>query len=218
MLRRSEFDVDTSEGSVYRRFENRFEAGSSDTGFDGLAIDRNDNLVVVETKATGKTGRIDASILGEADGNKQLSEAYIENEFQNLADDAVGNPERVSFLRELKQRGYIDADFITEDGEIVDIQVNGIERDRIRTQLIVIQDGRQTGELVSPALRQDGESTPSIDRVIQVKLGSTFDVPESSSAELSNAWSTGVEEPMPELLVGASVSGPEEPTYRTSVT
>ena len=152
-----------------------FNVDGSEQGFDGLAINEDGNLVVIETKVKNANGRVTNSkwlSTKLSTGNRQMSDDWIENNLIKLADDADTERKR-EFLRRLADDDGIDAIEITEqDGRIV---VDDVNEKNIDSQLIAYQDNQQTGRAVSSGLRVEDDTTePTLDEVDVVKIGDVF--------------------------------------------
>jgi hypothetical protein len=157
-----------------------FEFSGSDRGIDGLAIDSDGTLRVVESKVKNKNGRMTKSGSGlENTGPDQLNEEWISNKFENMVQRAESDTQQ-SFVKTLRDEGYIDYQEV--DDEVI---LTGVD---VRKELVVYQDGPKTGGLASTTLRKgDGDETlekqPTVDRYEAVKMGNVYDEIGGSSAD-----------------------------------
>jgi hypothetical protein len=144
-----------------------FEFSGSDQGIDGLAIDSDGTLRVVESKVKNKNGRMTKSGSGlENTGPDQLSEDWIESKFRIMIQNAESDAQE-SFVKTLRDEGHID--YAENNGKVVIQEVN------TKKELVVYQDGPKTGGLASSTLRKGDDDKPTVDRYEAVKTGDVFD-------------------------------------------
>jgi len=174
------FDYDPNSGSVTLRSgyldENDipFDMDGSKQGFDGLAIDGDGKLVVIESKVKNKNDRVTKGDWLEktSDGEYQLSERWIEDKFDNLARNAETDEQR-AFLRKLADDDIDVIDITERNGRI---RIDNVKHENIRQELTAFQDKEPTGELASSGLRnQPDRSAPTVDDIGIIKTGEVFE-------------------------------------------
>lgn len=107
-----------------------------------------------------------------SDGERQMSDLWIQERLQRLVDNA-DTDEQNEFIRRLADEDGPNAIDITErNGEI---NVDDVNNENIRRELLTYQDGDQTGELASTGLRQTDDLEPTLDSVEIVKIGEVFE-------------------------------------------
>lgn len=175
---RGGFEFDGDSGSLDQGYipegDIPYDLDAGNQGFDGFAIDNDGNLVVIETKVKNSNGRVtNAQVFGDplSNGERQMSDVWIEDRLQNLVDDAETN-EQKEFIKQLADDDGANAIEVSErNGEI---NLNGVNEENLNTELITYQDGDQTGELASRGLRQADDEEPTLDSVEIVKVGDVF--------------------------------------------
>lgn len=101
-----------------------------------------------------------------------MSNNWIDNRFETLVENA-DTPERKAFVRRLADEDGPDAIDISECGG--QIELNRVNTEKIRRELIAYQDGPQTGELASSGLRVSNDAEPTRNSVKVVKIGDIFE-------------------------------------------
>ncbi|PSP84659.1 hypothetical protein BRC96_04230 [Halobacteriales archaeon QS_6_64_34] len=176
---RGGFEFDGDSGTLEQGYipeeDIPYDLDAGNQGFDGLAIDNDGNLVVIETKTMNSNGRVtNSGAFGRplSDGERQMSDVWIEDRLQSLVDNA-DTEERKEFIRRLADNDGPDAIEITErNGKINLVDVND---GNLQKELFTYQDGDQTGELASGGLRQNNPEEPTLDSVEIIKTGDVFE-------------------------------------------
>jgi hypothetical protein len=177
--------VDLEEGSFTEGYladeEIPFEMEPNEPGFDGMAIDRDGNLVIIETKAVDSNARVtrsSANLRKSGQRPDQMSEEWIGNTFEQLAtkaNKAGEGSDKYKLMKLLAEKDYID---ITEKGGR--ISIDRVNMENIETELTVLQDGSISGKLVSSSLRNAESDVTTIDRVNVLKTGDVFGIERES--------------------------------------
>lgn len=172
LLKQSEVEYNLGEGSIYQRFKQEFDAGSSDSGLDGMAVTEDGRLVLIETKTKKPDPQqVTNGYLGDSNDGIQFGDDWIEAKFDELADEAVDDPAKLRFLQDLDEDGFIDLRVQRRsDGEVTDVEVEdgSINADM---KFIAIQDGPINGRLAKSNLRNEELSITSVDIA---KIGGVF--------------------------------------------
>ncbi|WP_256392921.1 hypothetical protein [Natronoarchaeum rubrum] len=175
---RGGFEFDGDSGSLDRGYipeeDIPYDLDAGNQGFDGFAIDNDGNLVIIETKTTNSNGRVtNSGVFGDtlSDGERQMSDVWIEDRLQRLVDNA-DTEVRKELIRRLADEDGPDAIEISErNGEI---SLDDVNNENLKKELFTYQDGDQTGELAARGLSQTDIEEPTLDSVEIVKIGDVF--------------------------------------------
>ncbi len=171
--------------SFNRRFKEHFDEGEfsgSDHGFDGLAVDKDGNLVIIEAKAVNSNGRVTPSEyhLGGTDAGEQMSDAWIQSKFNEMALEAQTNPQKAKLLADLDSKGYIDYDPSASD---IEVQFQNVQK-----EVVAMQDAPTSGTMASDVMRRSSErvipDVVQIDTVEVLKFGQVFSIGGNKKANV----------------------------------